>query len=235
MPFLAILEADLVSMVRSWVVRIWVVLMAFEALLTIAQALEEGIAAEALANLLGTFPLVWSTFVIVISSGAVSSEAGVVADSILSKAVTRYGYILAKMASRLIAVLGLYTVIVIPPAYIIARNTEVVLSNAGIAWAILIIGMFLLLLTVLAVTFSTLFNRTLVAVVVVWILWYGAGAILALVGGEYLSPVHIIDNLPTLLQGDYSGRDQVRTIVGFATPSIVAMTMAIVYFGRKDL
>ena len=46
MPFLAILQADLVNMTRSWVVRIWLVLMAFQSFLTTAQALEEDIAAE---------------------------------------------------------------------------------------------------------------------------------------------------------------------------------------------
>ena len=193
MPFLAILQADLVNMTRSWVVRIWLVLMAFQSVLTMGQAFEEELAAEAIANQLSTFPLIWSIPVIIITSGAVSSEAGVVADSVLSKAVTRYEYILAKMSARLITVLGLYFITVGPVAYIILRNTESTLSNAGVAWAIVVIGMFLVLLTNLAVTFSTLFNRTLVAVVVVWILWYAAAALFLLIGGGYFHPLTVFE------------------------------------------
>jgi len=96
------------------VVRIWLGLTAVLALITILTAPSDGVpASEALANLLATYPLIWSTFAIVVSGGAVSSEAGVVADSILSKAVTRYEYILAKVTSRLITVLGIFLIQVI--------------------------------------------------------------------------------------------------------------------------
>jgi ABC-2 type transport system permease protein len=237
MPYQAILEADLIGRIRSWVVRIWLVLMAFQAFFTVAGALteEEAIASEAIAGLLGTFPLVWSVFVIIISSSAVSSEAGVVADSVLSKAVTRYEYILAKFSSRLFTVIGLYLIVVLPAVFIISNNTDDALSNAGLTWGVTLIGLFLVLLTSLAVTFSTLFNRTMVAVVIVWFLWYGAGIILALVGAEYLSPVTIIETLPAMLQGDYDSADQWRTLVGFSLPSIGSILVAIVYFSRKDL
>ncbi len=235
MPFLALLEADLIGMVRSWVVRIWLLLMAFQSVLTIAEALNEGTPAIAIANLLGTFLVIWSTVVIVISSGAVSSEAGVVADSILSKAVTRYEYILAKMSARLVTVLGIYLAVVLPPILIILQNTEEDLSRAGIAWSVVIVGTFLVLLTNLAVTCSTIFNRTLVAMVVVWVIWYMSGFLLSLLGGDYLSPAYIIDNLPLVLAGDYERSDQLRTVVSFSVPSIGAVTVAAVHFARKDL
>jgi len=236
MTYLALLEADLISTARSWVVRIWLGLTAVLALITILTAPSDGVpASEALANLLATYPLIWSTFAIVVSGGAVSSEAGVVADSILSKAVTRYEYILAKMTSRLITVLGLYLIVVLPSAYIIPRYAQDDLTGVGVAWAILLIGMMLVLLTNLGVTFSTLFNRTLVAVVVVWLLWYAASAIVALLEVEYLSPVSIIEGLPAVLRGDYAVADQQQVLAGFGVPSFVLALVAILYFARKDL
>ncbi len=234
MAYLAILEADLKSMGRSWVVRIWVLLMAMFAFLTTASPLE-GSAADALAGQLGTFPVIWSTFVIIISAGAISSEAGVVADSVLSKSVTRYGYILAKLSSRLITVIIPYLIFILLPAYIITRNSEHNLSNDGLAWAVLLIGIILVFLTILAVSFSTLFNRTLAAVVVVWLIWYGAGTLFTLLESDYLSPFIIIENLPTLLQGDYELSDQWRILAGYGIPSIVAALVAVVHFTRKDL
>ncbi len=236
MPYLALLEADLVSMTRSWVVRIWLGLMVVLALVTILGAPAEGLpASESLANLLATYPLIWSTFVIVVSGGAISSEAGVVADSILSKAVTRYEYILAKMTSRLITVLGLYLVVVLPSAYIIPRYSQDDLTGTGVAWAVLLMGMILVLLTNLSVTFSALFNRTLVAVVVVWLLWYAASAIFTLLEVEYLSPMQIIESLPAVLRGDYAVADQQRILAGFGLPAVVFALVAILYFARKDL
>ncbi len=236
MPYLALLEADLISTARSWVVRIWLGLTAVLALVTILSASAEGLlASEVLASLLATYPLIWSTFAILVSGGAISSEAGVVGDSILSKAVTRYEYILAKMTSRLITVLGLYLVVVLPSAYIIPRFSQDGLTGTGVAWAVLLIGVILVLLTSLGVTFSTLFNRTLVAVVVVWLLWYAASAIFVLLEVEYLSPMQISESLPAVLRGDYAVADQQRILAGFGLPAVMFALVAIVYFARKDL
>jgi ABC-2 type transport system permease protein len=235
MPFLALLETDLKGMTRSWVVRIWVGLMIAQALVSIPASVHDESAAQALANQLGIFPLVWSLFVIIISGGAVSSEAGVVADSILSKSVTRHAYILAKLSARLLTVISLFVLITVPAAYLLVRYTDDPLTWRGIAWGITSVGMILVLLVSLAVALSTLFNRTLVAVVVVWFAWYAAGAIFALIGVEYLSPLHIIDNLPDTLQGDYATADQLRILAGFSLPSAAVVGLAILHFTRKDL
>jgi len=231
---MAVLQADLIDLTHSWVMRIWLLLMGFLVVVTVANALSEGAPAEALSGLIGSFPLIWSIPIIIVSSGAVSSEAGVVADSILSKAITRYEYILAKMASRLIANIGLYLVIVAPAAYIILQNVEGLDGN-GIIWAILTIGMFIALVTNLAVAFSTLFNRTLVAMIVTWVLWYAAGGIFSLLQSDYLSPIRIIENLPDVLQGTYQTSDQLRILAGFGIPALVVVLAASLYFARKDL
>lgn len=235
MPFLALLEADLANRTRSWVMRIWSGLMVMLSLLTLPDGLAEGRAAEALAGLLGTFPLIWSTFVIIVSSGAISSEAGVVADSILSKAVTRYEYVLAKITSRLLTVLGLYLLVVLPPVYIILRASQDSLSGSGVAWAVLLVAMMLVLLTSMTVAFSALFNRTLAAIVVSWMLWYVASNVFALLGARYLAPLQIIDGLPDMLQGDYVVAEHLRAVIGLGGLACVFVLVAVFYFGRKDL
>ncbi len=235
MTFQALVEADLISLVRSWAVRIWLGLMAAQSLFMIAVSTNEGTKADALAGLLGTFPVIWSTFIIINSSGAVSSETGVVADSILSKAVTRYDYILAKITSRLVMVLGLYLVITIPAAYLISRYGHGPLTRTGTAWGLLLIGMTLLLLTTLSVALSSLFNRTLVALIVAWVLWYAAGGIAALFQLDYLSPLHIVDKLPDILQGQFAAVHPWRILFAFTTISAAVITMAVAHFARKDL
>jgi len=236
MPYLALLEADLTQMVKSWTVRIWLVLTALFALLTLPDTLSGGSpASEQLGGLLATYPLVWSTFAIIVSGGAISSEAGLVADSILSKSVTRYEYVLAKLTSRLVTVLGVYLLVVLPWALIVLRQAQGDLAWQGVFWAVMLIGMTLFLLTSLSVALSALFNRTLVAIVVVWFLWYAASGIFAVLEVEYLSPGHIIEKLPATLQGDYALADQVGILLGLGLLSGVFVALAVGYFNEKDV
>jgi len=235
MAFQALLENDLKSMVSSWGVRIWLGLAALLAIVSLPVALSERPGAQALAEVLGTYPLIWSTFAIVLSAGAVSSETGVVADSILSKAVTRYEYIVAKLASRLVTVLGVYLLVAIPSAYLTYRYGTGPLSTSGIVWGVLLIGLNMVLLTSLSVTFSTLFSRTLVAVMGAWFLWYMAGGIFAVLEIEHLSPLHLVENLPAILQGDYAEVDRWQILVMFSLVSAAVTGVAVLHFGRKDL
>jgi hypothetical protein len=235
MAFQALVEEDLNSLVRSWAVRIWLGLMIAHMMIVVVSSAYEGTAADSLAGLLATFPLIWSIFVIINSAGAVSSEAGVVADSILSKAVTRYDYILAKLASRLLMVIGLYTTIALSGAYLISRYASGPLPRTGTAWGILLIGMTLVLLTTISVALSTLFNRTMVALVVAWALWYAASGITALFKVSYLSPIHIADRLPVILLGQYDAVHPWRILIGFTALSAVVVAGAVIHFAHKDL
>lgn len=205
------------------------------ALVTITAAMHEGPASEALAGLLSAYPLLWSTVAILISAGAVSSEAGVVADSILSKAVTRYEYILAKMVARLLTVVGLFVSVAIPAAVLIGRVEGSDLARTGVVWSIVLIAAILALITSLAVTFSTLFNRTLVAVVVTWFLWYISNFIFAVLEIEEFSPVHVVEQLPLMLQGDYHAPDLWRTLALFSGTAGAVISLAVQHFARKDL
>jgi ABC-2 type transport system permease protein len=236
MAFWALMEADLVNNIaRSWAVRGWLGLMTLQAIITVPSSTSDSTAADALAGLLGTFPIIWSLFIIVNTSGAVSSESGVVADSILSKSVTRYEYVLAKMASRLVLVIGAFLLITLPSAYLIYRYGIGKLDTEGVIWGVVLVGMMLVLLTALSVALSTLFNRTMVAMIGTWGVWYAAGAITALFQVEFLSPIDTIDALPMTLQGDYVASDQWRILIGFAVVSAAVMSIAVWHFSRKDL
>lgn len=196
---------------------------------------EDTIPSEALAGLLGTYPLIWSTFVILISAGAVASESGVVADSILSKSVTRYDYIFAKLGGRLLTVLGVYLAVALPTAYLIGRSEASDITGAGAAWGLLLTGMILVLITSVSVALSTLFNRTMVALVVAWILWYAVGGIFGVLEIAHLSPLLVVDSLPLILQDNYDTGDQWRTLGLFGAAALAVITFAAAYFARKDL
>ncbi len=235
MAFQALLENDLSSMIGSWGVRIWFILAALQALITLPAAMSEGPASQALADILGSYPVIWSTFAIILSAGAVSSEAGVVADSILSKAVTRYEYILSKLLSRILIVLGVYLLVTLPAAFLAYRYGQDTVTTRGIIWGLLLIGVNLVLITSIAVTFSTLFSWTLVAVMGAWFLWYVVGGIFALLEIEQLSPLHIIDSLPAILQGHLAEVHRWHILGIFGLMSALVSTLAILHFSRKDL
>lgn len=236
LPFFAILETDLRLTMRSWLVRIWLVLIGAQTLFFIAVSSDSGMTKyEGLAALLGTFPLLWSTIIIVFSGGAVSSESGVVADSILSKAIRRRDYILAKLAARVGVVVGLFLLATIPAALILIQNARGPMDTIGFLWAYTLIGLMLILITSLAVSFSTLFDRTLVAVIVVWFVWYMAGTVTALFKAEYLSPLAIVDSLPSLIQGEYKTTTVLRSVIGYLVMASGAIGVALLHFTRKDV
>lgn len=210
--------------------------MAGQLLITVPTAANEFIpASEAIAGVLGTFPLIWSTFIIIICSGAVSSEAGVVADSILSKAVTRYHYILAKFGARLVAMLGIYALVAFFATLLISQNAENDLTRSGIIWGVLDAGILIVLLTSLSIGFSTIFNRTLVALVVVWVVWYVSSGLLAIFQLDFLSPLDIVDNLAATLRGEYETSNQLKIMLVFGGLSTLVISTAVTYFARKDL
>lgn len=235
MPFRALMEADVAGMLRAWVVRIWAVLVGAQTLFFIAVSLDAPQAHEGLAGILGAWPLVWSTVIIVVAGGAIAAEAGVVADSVLSKAVTRWEYVLAKLSARLLVILGLYLLVAGPATYIVAKEASGDISQAGVVWAVALIGLALVMLTSLTVMFSTLFNRTLVAVVVMWSVWYVAGTITGLLEIEAVSPLRLVDRLDPMLQGDYKLADQWESAIGFTVISIAAALVAVTHFSRKDV
>jgi hypothetical protein len=229
------MENDLGSTISSWGVRIWLVLAALQAIVTLPAAMNEGSASKALSDVLGSYPIIWSTFAIVLSAGAVSSESGVVADSILSKAVTRYEYIVAKLLSRIVIVLGVYLLVALPSAYLANRYGDGELTTRGIVWGIILIGVNMILITSVAVSFSTLFSWTLVAVMGAWFLWYVTGGIFAVLEIQQLSPLHIVERLPDILQGDYTDVNRWRILLIFFAASAVISAISIFHFGRKDL
>lgn len=222
-------------MLRSWIVRIWAFLLSAQSLIIMVSINELTIATETISGLLSLFPLVWSTIIIVLCSGAIASESGVVADSILSKAVRRSEYIVAKLCARSAIIITLYLATTVPAAYLVAQNGQGTVDSAGVVWAFTLIGLILLLLTTLTVAASTLFNRTLVAVIVMWFVWYAAGAITGILNAEYLSPLAIVDSLPGLLAGDFETDDLVRSVIGYVVLLSAALSVALFHFTRKDV
>ena len=115
LPYWAVFQADLHQTLRSWVYRVWVLVSCAAAvgylLYRFGLAHEAGIeqpASRLIADLLRWTLLGSITLIVVLTAGSISSERGTMADSVLSRGISRHQYFLGKWHSRLAAVLGTF-------------------------------------------------------------------------------------------------------------------------------
>ena len=128
-------------MTRGWVLRVWFVLTALVALVAlldhtdppfahytgrdnVVTAFLHPVASSAsnigiVRELLKHYIAVWVTFVVLLTAGTVTSELGVVADSVLSRGVSRWQYFLGKLSARLAAVLAVYALVMVPTTLVL--------------------------------------------------------------------------------------------------------------------
>lgn len=205
MGWSALLQADLIALSRSWVVRLWLVglVLSFFVLpvgVLAASRLMPIPASNVLTAYLAVWLNVWSTVLIVLSAGSVSLEADIIADGILSRACTRTQYILAKLAARALVIGGIYFICAGAAGYACWRYAANDVTWGTMLTGIGIVGLALLMLVTLGVTLSVIFNNTIVSVIGLLLLWYVAGTIFAFVGAEYMSPASLTQNLPQILK-----------------------------------
>ncbi len=139
--FWALLEWELWKLARSWVLRLWLLLTALVSILLVAasaNAGEEEAASQLFSVVLSLYLTFGSVVFIVLSASSVASEREIVSDSILCRSVTRYHYILSKLASLVLTVLALYLLVTLPAGYLIGRySPQGDLAVAGVTYAIL--------------------------------------------------------------------------------------------------
>ena len=133
LPYWAVLQADVGQTLRSWVYRVWVLLSLLATvgylLYRIGLAHEAGIAQPAsllVSNLIRWGVLGSITLIVVLTAGAISADRGTMADSVLSRGISRYQYFLGKWHARLVTVLGTFLLFGIG-----ALVSSVFLTSAG--------------------------------------------------------------------------------------------------------
>ena len=234
--FLALLTPDLAGMARSWLVRLWLALLVLSAAIPVLAAVPgEELASEILRGWLQLAIVPSAIVVIILSAAAVSSESGVVADSILSKAVTRYEYILAKLASRVVVVSAIYLAVTVPTAYLVARYAERDVTVTGVVLTILSLGAILIFLTTLGITFSSFLGNPFISMAILFVLVSVQSAIFQFLGIGYLSPSNVLKDIPSALTGELPAWDLVQVVLAFGLVSIGLAGVTMWAFGEKDV
>ena len=233
-PFYAIYEADVMTLLKSKMVIAWTIISFFiGSLILLGSVLSE--AKDRIGSNLWLFVYVWSLMIIGLSAGSISSEAGVIADSLLSRSVKRYEYIIAKILSRCSVVLMVYFIVTFILSLIAVRIAPIGDIDFG-GWlrAVLMVGLVLAFLTILGVTFSTISPSTVVSVIVVLLAWYMMLFALPVAQLDMASPGYLVDHASRVMTGYWD--DTLWEMAGIYVVFCLILTLiALYYFEEKDL
>lgn len=233
-PFLAIFEADAEALLTSKMVIGWLIVgLFFGTLIVIGNTTFT--AAGNISTILGLFVLLWSFVIIGISAGAVSSESGIVADSLLSRPVKRYEYILAKVCGRCAVVMTCYLIISIFLSILAIRLCPIgSLDYWGWLRGIVMMGLLLLFLTSMGVMFSTLSGSTVISVILMLLVWWGMISGLAIARMDAGSPGYLMDHMRDIINGTWN--DTLWQSAGiFLGMAFLFVVVAVLFFEEKDL
>lgn len=235
--FLAILKYDLGQLTRSWLIRIWIVLLLGPAaFLVVVSATEKELASETLAAYIGAVLAPLSALAVaVITAGAIAGETATVADSIMSRSVTRAEYLWAKIVSRLGVTMLVYFVVAVPFAYLVTRYAAKDTSFGGVAGGLMMVAVLLAFLAAFGIALSTFMRNVLVAVLVLLATLLISGVVLQFLGLSWMSTTAVIERLPDTFRGRTPAYDQIRVLVIFPVLTAVAIVSAMWSFRQKDL
>ncbi len=238
--YMALLRYDVGQLARSWLVRLWVVLLVAPALFfVVVAANEDEKASETLAFYFaaGLAPL--SALVIaIVSAAAVSAESQVASDSILSRSVTRSEYMAAKVTSRLAMTVIVFAAVAIPFAYLILRySSESDTTLGGVVSGLLMVGAVLVFLAALGLALSTLLRNALLAALIVLAAIISSGGALQFLGLSWMSSTAVLGDLPEIFRGELDNPvwHAARVVVIFSLLAALGVASSFLLFRHRDL
>jgi ABC-type transport system involved in multi-copper enzyme maturation permease subunit len=242
LPYWAVLQADVRQTLQSWVWRTWVLV---SVLVTVGYSLyrygaehEAGIlqsASDFVTDLLRWTVLGSVTLIIVLTGGSISPERGSMADSVLSRGISRYQYFLGKWHARLLTVLLTFFVLggaALVSSYFLLHEE---LSLVGSVAALLMVAALLAAVSSCGVAVSAVTNSTVVGIAALWVAVYGAGIVLSFLARRTVSPTWLLHVLPNVLHGQFDWHDVGRLAGWSAATSGVAASLGMGYFSRRDV
>ena len=242
-PYWAVFQADFKQTLHSWIYRVWVFL-SFGAsvgylLYRFGARHVSGMvqpAPETVADLMHWVIYGSVTLIIVLTAGAICSERGTMADSVLSRGISRYQYFLGKLHSRLSLVLGTFLVmclIALVGGYFLLHSEALTLDGSVVA--IGTVAAVLVVVITCGVSVSAASNNTVVSIAVVWLSLYGTGFVLSLLPATVPSPDRALAKLPDILRGYYDGRVAYQFVLGSLGASFVTALVGMFLFSRRDV
>jgi hypothetical protein len=224
---------DLGSVLRNRITIAWLSAAVFIQVVRTLGSTGTG-TASVVSSGLSDFVYIWSLVIIGLTASAVSSEAGELADSIMSKSVTRLDYVLAKFFSRAAYVLICFS---LTTAMLVGLSLKLDVSSydpAGLVAAVLLVALMLVALTALGVGLSVAMPSTVTAMVTLLVLWYSMTLFFPAVGLGAVSPGAVAGRLSDIIAGGWAWGDW-ESVGGFLAVAGASVGLASAYFSAKDI
>jgi hypothetical protein len=157
------------------------------------------------------------------------------ADSVLSRGISRYQYFLAKWHARLVLVLGtfLFMGIIASTGSCLLLQEDVTIMGSLVA--LLTVTALLMVVITSGVTISTLVSTTVTGITVLSVLLYSLYFALGMLPSRFPSPDRALNSLPYVLQGLYDISALGRLMGGSVVISGVIGVIGLVVFARRDV
>ena len=246
LPYWAVFQTDLRQTARSWVYRLWVLMTVLAAtgllLYRVGLHKEAGIFQSAAAQSGDLFRLMVIgslALVVVMAVSAISSERGTVADSVLSRGISRHQYFLAKWHARLVVVTATFALlsfaVLLASYFLFKDDSQTDLSLMGGLTAVLAVCAVLAAIVSWGVTIGALSNGTVLGITVFWLVLYGSGFVLSLLPEPWPSPERQLARLKFVLQGQYNPAMLTQLLTASGVLCALAAVVGLVGFSKRDV
>ena len=218
---------------KSYLQIAWIIIVLFIGLLlTIGNSSLDAI------NFLLTFFVFFGTIIaVVISSASISGEIGEIADSLLSKSVKRWEYLLSKFISQITIVWIVYFLIFALIVGILG-GFELLpgdLSYRNLFFIIVLIGLVLVFFSSIGLMFSSIFSNTIFSVLAGIVVWFLFIFLLMITNWEFLySPFEILRNFTPILENSWDVEYGKLILFYIGTP-ILFLLVTLLFFYQRDL
>jgi hypothetical protein len=246
LPYWAVFQTDLRQTARSWVYRLWVIMTVFAAgaflLYRVGLHQEAGMVQSAAVQCGDLFRLMvvgGLALVVVLAVSAVGGERGTLADSVLSRGISRYQYFLAKWHARLVVVVTTFAVlaagILIAGYFLFKSDAESDLTLTGGLAAVLAVAAALCVIVTWGVVIGSLTNGPVLGITVFWLVLYGVGFLLTLMPEPWPSPDRELARLKFVLRGQFNELVLANLVIASAVLSAAAGALGVMGFSKSDV
>ncbi len=188
-------------------------------------------------SLLVFFVFFGSIIALLGSSSSISGEIGGIADSVLSKSVKRWEYVLSKFVSHTVVVLAVYFLVLVVMVSILWNFKFLPddLDYRNLFRAIGLLGLELTFLSCIGVMFSSIFSKTIFSLLASIVVWFILIFVFVATGWKFLySPVEVLNNFALILEGSWDV-DYWKILLVYGSSPFVFFGVSLLVFYQKDL
>ncbi len=248
LPYWAVLQTDLGQTFRSWVFRLWLIMMALAAVGYVlfkwgaANAGEYHSVAAQSDDLLRALAIGSLSLISLLAVSSISSERGTIADSVLSRGISRYQYFLAKWHSRVVVVLSTFiatsALVLIAYAVLFTPATNGTGANVTLGGAVTAITMLAAVLAVVVswgVAIGAVTSSTVLGITIFWMVIFGSLAAFSRMPSDYPNLNWLMDGLKNVLRGTAHTTDVGQFLFGSLVLAVVGASIGLGIFARRDV